>query len=78
MRGRFQATFMPSKALSVFTSSPNIGKEVWENFMPHALRSGQVRPVLRTKIAGKGLDDIQTALDEVKKGVSGTKVVVVA
>ena len=66
------------QALSVFTSDPHIGKQVWEDFMPQALRSGQICPTLRTKVVGKGLESIQAGLDEVKKGVSGAKVVVLA
>jgi len=57
---------------------PAIGEAVWHNFLPQALQNGQIRSVLKTCIAGRGLESIQTGIDEVSNGVSATKVVVVA
>ena len=61
-----------------FLHEPEIGKAVWEDFLPHALDSGQIRPALKTKVVGRGLESIQAGIDEIKNGVSATKVVVLA
>lgn len=66
------------QATSVFFSEPDTGKAVWEDFVPAALEKGQIKPLLRTAIAGEGLESIQEGVNMVKAGVSGTKVVVVA
>lgn len=66
------------QAVSVFLDEPDVGKAVWEGFLPGALERGQVKALLKTAIAGKGLESIQDGIDMVKAGVSGTKVVVVA
>lgn len=66
------------QAVSVFLSEPEIGRAVWERFMPEALERGQFKPLLKTVIAGKGLGSMQAGLDMVQAGVSGSKVVVVA
>jgi hypothetical protein len=66
------------QAISVFTKEPEIGKAVWEEFMPVALKTGRIQPILETKVVGRGLQSIQAGLDMVKSGVSGTKVVVLA
>lgn len=48
-----------------------------KDFIPSALASGRVKSLLKTKVAGKGVDSIQFGIDMVKAGVSGTQVVVV-
>lgn len=66
------------QAVSVFLSEPAIGKAVWEGFLPGALERGQIKPLLHTVIAGKGVESIQHGIDMVKAGVSASKVVVLA
>lgn len=66
------------QALSVFLAEPNVGEAVWEGFAQEALDKGLVRAMTETKVIGRGLESIQAGLDEVKKGVSGTKVVILA
>lgn len=46
--------------------------------MPEALAEGRIRSLLSTRVVGRGLEHIQTGIDEVKQGVSGTKVVIIA
>ena len=69
---------MTVQATSVFLSEPAVGEAVWQNFMPKALASGQIRPLLKTVLAGHGLESVQAGIDIVKAGVSGSKVVVLA
>lgn len=64
--------------MSVFFDEPDVGKAVLTDFLPAALESGQIKPLLKTEIAGRGLESIQAGIDLVKAGVSGTKVVVLA
>lgn len=59
-------------------SQQQVGKAVWEGFIPQALENGQFQPLLKTAMAGQGLESIQKGIDMVKAGVSGTKVVVIA
>ena len=63
-------------APSVFNAEPAIGEAVWEKFLPEALKSGQFKALPKAKVVAKGLDGLQTGLDEARKGVSATKIVV--
>jgi hypothetical protein len=53
-----------------------VGRAVFQDFLPQALKSGQVKPALPIKVVGHGLEVIQDALNELKKGVSASKLVV--
>ena len=53
-----------------------ITHELWSNFLPKALESGQFKCVPEPMVVGKGLESVQKGLDENKKGVSAKKVVV--
>lgn len=55
-----------------------MGETVWNKFLPFALQTGQVKPVLKSLIAGRGLGAVQTGINLLKEGVSATKVVVLA
>lgn len=64
---------------SVFGTSikdNHIGKAVYEDFLPKALKSGGFISAPRPLIAGKRLEDIQHAVDLQAKGTSAQKVVV--
>ena len=53
-----------------------VGKAVYEDFMPKALKAGTFVPAPEPLIAGKGLESVQGAVDLRSKGVSAAKVVV--
>lgn len=53
-----------------------IGKAIWEDFVPGALVNGQLQAKPDPVVVGKGLESVQHALDVQMKGVSARKVVV--
>ena len=50
---------------------------MYEAFLPAALADGTFLPVPEARVAGRGLEALQAAQDELKKGVSARKLVVV-
>ena len=54
----------------------DVGKAVYVDFLPEALTEGRYLAAPDAHVFGKGLENIQAALDFQKKGVSATKVVV--
>lgn len=67
-------TMKPCFSVSIMHNE--IGKAVWEDFMSKALQAGTVVPFPEPVIAGQGLENIQTGIDLLEKGVSAQKVVV--
>jgi len=63
-------------AFTVITQHPQVGKAVWQDFVPQALKSGQLKPLPEPMVVGKGLENVQKGLDTNKKGVSAKKVVI--
>ncbi|RYP59271.1 hypothetical protein DL770_010242 [Monosporascus sp. CRB-9-2] len=63
-------------APTIFSEYPEVGKAVWEDFLPQALKTGQFKPSPPEKVVGKGLDSLQSAFDQQKAGVSAAKIVV--
>jgi hypothetical protein len=53
-----------------------VGKAIYEDFLPKALKAGTFVPAPEPLIAGKGLESVQGAVDLVNKGVSARKIVV--
>lgn len=53
-----------------------VGKAIYEDFLPKALKSGTFVPAPEPLIAGKGLESIQTAVHLQARGTSAQKVVV--
>ncbi|KAI0845065.1 GroES-like protein [Daldinia vernicosa] len=53
-----------------------VGKAIYNDFLPAALKEGTYVPAPEPKIVGKGVEKIQEAVDLIKKGVSATKLVV--
>jgi NADPH:quinone reductase-like Zn-dependent oxidoreductase len=53
-----------------------VGAMIYNRFLPNALENGEYRVVPKPVIIGKGLEQIQAALDVHMKGVSAQKVVV--
>ncbi len=56
--------------------SNEVGKAIYEDFLPAALANGSYIAAPDPHVVGKGLEHLQTAFDLQKKGVSATKVVV--
>lgn len=48
----------------------------WRDFVPQALEKGILKPAPPALVVGTGLEKVQEALDLLKRGVSGQKVVV--
>ncbi|KAI0840338.1 GroES-like protein [Hypoxylon sp. FL0890] len=53
-----------------------VGKAIYNDFLPAALKAGTYVPAPEPIVVGKGLDKIQGAVDLVRKGVSANKLVV--
>ena len=53
-----------------------MGKEIYSNFLPDALKSGRIKPAPQADVVGHAVEHIQAAVDKLKAGVSGSKVVV--
>lgn len=54
----------------------DLGKTIWEGYLPTALKEGTYNTALEPIVVGHGLEYIQTALDLHQKGVSASKPVV--
>jgi len=54
----------------------HIGKAIFEDFLPDAIKSGTFVPAPMPLVAGKGLDQLQDAIDIQRRGTSAQKVVV--
>ncbi|KAI1244889.1 hypothetical protein MGN70_014767 [Eutypa lata] len=63
-------------ASSIFLNFGEVGKAVWGDFLPKALKTGQLKSAPPYEVVGKGLGSLQAAFDHLKAGVSATKVVV--
>lgn len=54
----------------------DLGKAIYEDFLPQALAEGKYVAAPEPQVVGKGLEHIQSAMDLNKKGVFARKVVV--
>lgn len=54
----------------------DVGKAVYEDYLPKALASGEFVPAPEPMVIGTGLDKIQEGVDLLMKGVSAKKIVV--
>ena len=63
-------------APSIFLFEPEIGNGVYGDFLPEALKSGQLKPAPPAKVVAKGVEGIQEGIDIMRKGASATKFVV--
>ncbi|KAK7966491.1 chaperonin 10-like protein [Apiospora aurea] len=63
-------------AITIFAQHPDVGKAVWQDFVPGALKSGQLKPAPAPELVGRGVDSLQAAFDKQKAGVSAKKIVV--
>ncbi|KAJ0423288.1 zinc-binding oxidoreductase CipB [Aspergillus carlsbadensis] len=53
-----------------------VGKAIYEDFLPGALETGSFVPAPEPLVAGEGLESVQGAVDLMRKGVSARKIVV--
>ena len=53
-----------------------VGPMLWEEFLPAALAEGRYVAAPEAQVVGSGLENVQTALDVLARGVSARKVVV--
>jgi NADPH:quinone reductase-like Zn-dependent oxidoreductase len=53
-----------------------VGKAIYEDFLPKALEQHKFRPAPEPEVVGKGLQYVQKAMDMCKEGVSAKKLVV--
>ncbi|PNP78629.1 hypothetical protein FNYG_07975 [Fusarium nygamai] len=60
----------------VLLGSTDTGKKIWIDWLPGALEDGTMKCMPHPKVVGKGLEEIQDAVDRIGKGVSGKKLVV--
>ncbi|KUL90952.1 hypothetical protein ZTR_00827 [Talaromyces verruculosus] len=56
--------------------STEVGKAVYEDFLPQALERGSFVPAPEPQVVGKGLEHVQEAMDLITRGVSLKKLVV--
>ncbi|PYI21536.1 zinc-binding alcohol dehydrogenase domain-containing protein cipB [Aspergillus japonicus CBS 114.51] len=54
-----------------------VGKAIYEDFLPRALKAGSFTPAPEPLVAGHGLHSIQAAVDRQAQGTSAQKIVVV-
>ena len=53
-----------------------IGKHIFENFLPKALQAGSFVPAPQAEVLGHGHESIQEGFDRQRKGVSAKKLVI--
>ncbi|KAK8070467.1 hypothetical protein PG997_010670 [Apiospora hydei] len=53
-----------------------VGKAIYEDFLPRALATGRFVAAPEPEVVGKGLEFVQTTLDKLRRGVSAKKLVV--
>jgi hypothetical protein len=79
---RIQTAFRPHKGIHVSgiwggTLKDNeVGPGIYTDFLPAALASGAYRAAPAPLVVGEGLEQIPSALDQLRKGVSASKLVV--
>ncbi len=66
----------PVFAPAVHLYEKRVGKGVYIDFLPKALETGQLKPAPDAKIIGHGIESLQDGVDQIKKGVSATKLVI--
>ena len=76
MLRRMNATLMSLVfAPAIHLYEKRVGKGVYIDFLPEALKTGQIKPAPEAKVIGHGLESLQKGIEENKKGVSATKLV---
>lgn len=67
---------VPVFAPAIHLHEKRVGQGVYVDFLPKALESGQLKPKPDAKVIGHGVESLQDGVDQIKKGVSATKLVV--
>lgn len=62
---------------NILTEEPKVAKKIWGEYVPAALKTGQLIPSPEALVVGQGLEMVQKGLDRQKAGVSAQKVEVV-
>ena len=78
VKGGFQAPdgFTIKNVFGTTVKDNNVGKAIYEDFLPKALKAGTFVPAPSPLVAGKGLEHVQAAIDLQAKGTSAQKVIV--
>jgi NADPH:quinone reductase-like Zn-dependent oxidoreductase len=63
-------------AAMILTKEEGLGKAIYNNFLESALADGVVKPAPPADVVGHGVESMQKAVDKLKAGVSGAKIVV--
>ncbi|PKX91438.1 zinc-binding alcohol dehydrogenase family protein [Aspergillus novofumigatus IBT 16806] len=72
---RSAPVFISSNFLT-YDSNKHVADGIWKDFLSKALENGRLKPKPDPEVAGKGLEEIQGAVDMLKKCVSAKKIVV--
>lgn len=70
------ADVIPVFAPAIHLQEKRVGEGVYVDFLPKALETGQLKPKPDPKVIGHGVESLQDGVDQIKKGVSATKLVV--
>ena len=62
---------------NIVSQEPDVGKKIWGDYVPWALKSRKLVPSPQALVVGNGLKKVQKGLDRQKQGVSARKVEVV-
>jgi hypothetical protein len=62
---------------AIFSVAEDVTKANYKDFVPAALESGQFKLAPEPTVLGDGLDQLETGLNTLKKGVSASKLIVV-
>lgn len=63
-------------AANLVSSHTYVADAVWCKFVPDALETGALKPLPQPLVMGKGLEFVQKGMDQNKKGVSYSKLVI--
>ena len=69
-------TMIPVFGAVLSESDKVLAKEIFGNFLPAALEAGRIKTAPQAHIVGHGIEHLQAAVDRLRKGVSGSKLVV--
>jgi D-arabinose 1-dehydrogenase-like Zn-dependent alcohol dehydrogenase len=61
---------------NIFVKDPELSSAIMEHYLPRALADGEYLAAPPPHVVGRGLENVQTALDLASKGVSAQKLVV--
>lgn len=60
----------------ILEQDKDLGKAIYNDFLPGALKSGRIKSAPNADVVGHGVEHVQGAVDKLKAGVSGSKIVV--